>query len=117
MKTYTTHGRCRHYTAADAYPLTRDGKRAWATRTAMRAARTVEEAAFAVASLTDHREHDRIFSLVVDASGDWGVRCELSRGYPGEWPHLEIFGSEREARAAYDAAVARYDADASWARV
>jgi hypothetical protein len=82
----------------------------------MAAMEAVEEVAFAISCLADHRQHDRMLWLVTDGES-WGVRSELSRGNPGPWSSIRLFANETEARAAFAALIALYGENPTWTRL
>ena len=87
MKTYASHGNCLRYHIS-AYPVIVDREQRWTDRASLTAMRPAgEELAFAsiLGGDVSGPEHDRTFQLVTDGES-WGIRCELSRGFPGQWP-------------------------------
>lgn len=116
MKTYKTYGACEHYTSSQPYPVHHGKATLWASGAALRTMRSVGSGLeFAPGQQLDNFDFDRVWTLVTDGR-DWGVRLQLSRGYPSPWPHIELFSNRREAIDSMTATAMRYEEDPRWTR-
>lgn len=122
MKSYLRYRNCCRYTGCHPWPVTVHKARRWTTMGSLLAMKPVQSpVAFSSRRLADHREFDRIFTLVSDGV-DWGVQCDMYRPvgqqqFWGIYPVIEVHENEDAAKAAFLEIVDRYSADPEWRKL
>ncbi len=119
MKTYRNYANCERFLRSQPFPVCLESITVWSTLAEMRSMKPIaDEVAFAMGSVASPAAFDRTFTIVSDGTA-YGIQTELSRGFPGEWPHIELFETCKAAELALlalKATINRYNADSRWQR-
>jgi hypothetical protein len=117
MKTYKVYGQALNHTGSRVYPVnSQNGDMRWAAIGEFQQMKPVESVAFASRGAENKREFDRLFDLVTDGT-DWGVRCELARGFPAPWPSIQLYADEASARKMFLSKLGTYAVNENWRRL